>query len=503
MECFLTIYRFSRSFLAIDGHHLGMNRIYRGEKPFAPIAFLPQNILDIVQAAPIALLSVSYDKSNLLGIEAQARHLHRQRILTALAHQLPALTAALPIFHHVVNDRLALRSGSGGQGGRLGRCNSSSEQTEQGNDQQYEFQIGFHGHNLTKNLFPVIRWIYAQILLHIAAEIGGRREAEHVGNLDERERFVPQQTRNVKDRITVDPVVGAVSADLLRHFRQVFRRDAQTIRIIGYFPVLPVRPILQHFQKTVHYGGVLRGDVALAVQSGMEIEEIENGRLHGIDERFPIKAVLRIGDARFQQLEVSAADDLLFRREVHYGIEKQRQRPFHAVVALWRRQFDKLRCGINDLASEVLRRVYLINHFPFADNRQIPGVQFEIPFVETVTARPAQAEQMRQVFHLGIHAYRAQPVGNDNIFFVFHAVTVWLPTVKIQKNLQSQSQRGQVFPVFNDISTVCRMIGIGCNGFILSPAAPSKPFVKWQKTYRCAHRYNPEKRRNSSRRREY
>ena len=447
MECFLTIYRFRRSLLAINGHHLGMNRIYRGEKPFAPIAFRPQNILDIVQAAPIALLSVSYDKSNLLGIEAQARHLHRQRILTALAHQLPALTAALPIFHHVVNDRLALRSGSGGQGGRLGRCNSS-EQTEHGNDQQYEFQIGFHGHNLTKNLFPVIRWIYAQILLHIAAEIGGRREAEHVGNLDERERFVPQQTRNVKDRITVDPVVGAVSADLLRHFRQVFRRDAQTIRIVGYFPVLPVRPILQHFQKTVHYGGVLRGDVALAVQGSMEIEEIENGRLHGIDERFPIETVLRIGDACFQQFEIPAADDLLLRREVHHGVEEQGQRPFHAVVALRRRQFDELRGSINDLAPEVIRSMYLVNHFPFADNRQIPCVQLEFPLVETVTARPAQTEQVRQIFLLGIHAYRAQPVGNDNIFFVFHAATIWLPTVKIQKNLQSQSQRGQVFSRF-------------------------------------------------------
>ena len=31
---------------------------------------------------------------------------------------------------------------------------------------------------------------------------------------------------------------------------------------------------------------------------------------------------------------------------------------------------------------------------------------------------------MRQVFLLGVYAHHAQPVGNDNIFFAFHAVTV-------------------------------------------------------------------------------
>ena len=94
----------------------------------------------------------------------------------------------------------------------------------------------------------------------------------------------------------------------------------------------------QHLQKAVHDGGVLRGDVALAVNAGVEIEEIENGRLHGVDERFVVKAVFRIGDALFEQVEIAAADDLLLGREVHHGVEKQRQRAFHAVVALRRAQ---------------------------------------------------------------------------------------------------------------------------------------------------------------------
>ena len=41
-----------------------------------------------------------------------------------------------------------------------------------------------------ERLFPVIRRFHTQMLLHVAAEIGGRREAEHIGNLYERQGFV-------------------------------------------------------------------------------------------------------------------------------------------------------------------------------------------------------------------------------------------------------------------------------------------------------------------------
>ena len=178
----------------------------------------------------------------------------------------------------------------------------------------------------------------------------------------------------------------------------------------------------QHLQKAVHDGGVLRGDVALAVNAGVEIEEIENGRLHGVDERLAVKAVFRIGDASFEQVEIAAADDLLLGREVHHGVEKQRQRTFHAVVALRRAQIYETGFRIDDLAPEIVRRFCFLDQFPLADDRQISGVQLEIPFVEAVAARAAQAEQMGQVFHLGIRRHDAQFVDNDYIFLIIHLV---------------------------------------------------------------------------------
>ena len=50
-------------------------------------------------------------------------------------------------------------------------------------------------------------------------------------------------------------------------------------------------------------------------------------------------------------------------------------------------------------------------------------MQFKIPFVETVTARSAQAEQMGQIFPLGVQADKAKPIGNHYIFGVVHVAT--------------------------------------------------------------------------------
>lgn len=183
-----------------------------------------------------------------------------------------------------------------------------------------------------------------------------------------------------------------------------------------------VSSCFQHFQKTVHDGGVLRGYVALAVEAGMKIKEVKNGGLHGIDERLAVEPVSGIGNTLFEPLYVPTADDLLLGREVYHGIEEQRQRTLHAVVALRRAQLDEAGLRVDDLAEEVVRRLDPLHQLAFADNRQIAGVHLEILLVETVAAHPVQAEQMRQIFLVGIRRYDAQPVSNYYVVSVFHAV---------------------------------------------------------------------------------
>ena len=78
---------------------------------------------------------------------------------------------------------------------------------------------------------------------------------------------------------------------------QIFGGDAQAVGIIGHFPVLAVRSFLQHLKETAHNGSVLRGDVAFAIDAGMEIEKVEDGRLHSINQYLAVEPVLCVFDA--------------------------------------------------------------------------------------------------------------------------------------------------------------------------------------------------------------
>ena len=64
------------------------------------------------------------------------------------------------------------------------------------------------------DLCSVLRRIETEILLYITAEIGLWREAEHIGNLHERQWLITQQAWNIKYCITVNPIVGGISAHL-------------------------------------------------------------------------------------------------------------------------------------------------------------------------------------------------------------------------------------------------------------------------------------------------
>ncbi|MFL1684997.1 hypothetical protein [Coprobacter secundus] len=128
----------------------------------------------------------------------------------------------------------------------------------------------------------------------------------------------------------------------------------------------------------------------------------------------------RVPDTLLQQVEIAAADNLLFRCKVHDRIEKKSQRPLHPIIALWRTQVYKTGSSIDYPAPEIIRRLYLVYQFPFADNGQIPRMQLEIPFIETVTARPPHTEQMRQILLIDIRLYHTEGIGNDYVVLSFH-----------------------------------------------------------------------------------
>ena len=104
------------------------------------------------------------------------------------------------------------------------------------------------------------------MLLHVAAEIGRRREAEHVRDADKGQGLVPEQTGNVQDSVTGYPVVGGIAAYLPGDFGQVFGSDTQLVGVPAHFAVLAVCPVLQHVEKPAHDGGALKRDVVRPVK---------------------------------------------------------------------------------------------------------------------------------------------------------------------------------------------------------------------------------------------
>ena len=138
-------------------------------------------------------------------------------------------------------------------------------------------------------LFAIVGRTHAEVVLHIAAEIAGGGEVEHVGNLDECQPLVAQLTGNVERGITVDPEVGRVPADFLAYFREVFRRYAKFGCIICHLAVLTVNSAVEKSEKLVHNGSILWRNGVLSIVIGMEVEEVKNHELHGASDAFLIE----------------------------------------------------------------------------------------------------------------------------------------------------------------------------------------------------------------------
>ena len=83
---------------------------------------------------------------------------------------------------------------------------------------------------LTRISSPILRRAYPQMLLHVTAEIGRRRETEQVGNTHESQRLIAEQAGDVEHGVAVYPVVGGVTAYLAGNFGQVFGRHTSSLR---------------------------------------------------------------------------------------------------------------------------------------------------------------------------------------------------------------------------------------------------------------------------------
>ena len=158
-----------------------------------------------------------------------------------------------------------------------------------------------------RSLLPKISRRSTEILLHITAKVTGRRESIEVGQFGKRALLVAQLATDVKHCVAVNPVIGRKAAYLLAHLRKIFRCDKEFVGIICYFAVFAVITLLQQSQETLHQFCILRCDLLVPIQRCMEVKEIDNHALDGIDHGVTMEVVSCQCQASLDVVEVECA----------------------------------------------------------------------------------------------------------------------------------------------------------------------------------------------------
>ena len=186
---------------------------------------------------------------------------------------------------------------------------------------------------------PQGAWRGAEVFLHVADKIVGGGETVVVRYFVDSEGSVAQRAADVEGRVARDPVHCRLSAHLAAHLAQVFWRDAQRVGIPRHVAVLHKLASVEQRHKMLHQKCLLVGDVPLAVEFHVEVKEVDDHTLHGVEHRVAVEIVLRQGQAAAYVVEVQRADLLLLCGEVHHRVLEQRQVAAHTVVALRRCHF--------------------------------------------------------------------------------------------------------------------------------------------------------------------
>ena len=260
----------------------------------------------------------------------------------------------------------------------------------------------------------VVGGVEAEVAGDVVAEIGGRGETQHVGDGNERKRLVAQKARNLQRGITVDPEIGGITAHFLRDFGQVFGGDTELVGIPRNLTVRAELTVLQQGQKTVHNRGILRRDVVFLVKGGMEIEEIQDKRLHGVDHQVAVETVLRLRKAQAECLEIAIAQTVLLLREVHDGVEEQCQLPLGAVVGLGCGEINESRRDIHHHHAEAGIGFNPVYQLALADDEQVALGERLFFAIEDETATAAYTEGVPQIILVADGSEFVEGVGDDD-----------------------------------------------------------------------------------------
>ena len=246
-----------------------------------------------------------------------------------------------------------------------------------------------------------------------------RGETEHIHKILDYDGRIAQQTRDVQCCIAIDPVVRRIAAVSLDGLGEVFARHMEAFGIIRQFAVFAELALFEQLQKAFHEDGGRRGDGLVAIERGMEIKEVNNHPLHGIQQHVAVEEVRAHTGAFFniQHRPMKSRRLLVFQR--HNGILEQQHAASHSIVAHRRCKFDELGLDKDIEYLEILRPAHQLALFALAQDKTVVFAQAIPPPDEFHFRFSAQAQRVRQLpLHLPL-LRGGKSMTNDDVFAWF------------------------------------------------------------------------------------
>ena len=216
--------------------------------------------------------------------------------------------------------------------------------------------------------------------------------------ISKRQRAVAQKAGDLDRGIAVDPIRCSAAADGFAGLGEVFGRDAEFVGIIGDVTVRAVIAALQHLNETVHEVRVRMTQVVLLiVDLRVEIKEINDHALHGIERQIQVEPVRDLGATCAHVLHILFAALLLPRIEVHDRIVEEHHVSARTVVTERHRHLDKLRRDIDSDGPEVRTCTGYLRRLAPLHNDTVTSLQWELRAVEQQRCRALQTQRMRQI----------------------------------------------------------------------------------------------------------
>ena len=164
----------------------------------------------------------------------------------------------------------------------------------------------------------------------------------------------------------------------------------------------------------------------------MEVEEVDNHALDGVDHRLAVEVVVREFQPLLDVVEIEGAHLLLLGGEPHDGVVEQGQVSLHAVVALRCTHLDELLRDVDGIHLEILALHDVACHVAAGENQAVARLKAKRLVVELKIAMPLAAIGVAQVARKPLVAEVDQGVFYDNVGAGVHGG-------KITKNSANQA----------------------------------------------------------------